>query len=363
MSSTTRRHPPQVYWRRRLVFVVIPALVIVAIGWAFTDRGFGGRAASERPATSTGATTTGTTATGAQSAAPNSGAQNSGAQNSGAQPSGGAIPKVDVTAPGGRLAGLTAPVWPVRGQAALSIDGRGSLGTSGTQRPAPIASLAKVMTAYVVLRQHPDLTRGLTLVVDSALVRDTNRRRRLDESVVLVRAGERLSESQALEAVLLPSANNIAVALGKRQAGSVAAFVRQMNATAAALGMSDTHYTDPSGFANDTVSTASDQVTLLSAAMRIPAFVRLAGLGQATIPVAGRIRNTDRLIGQDGFILGKTGSDTAAGGCLAFARRTPSRTGTVIMIGAVLGQRGGPLVVAGQRAAKLLVDSVHPSAN
>ena len=153
----------------------------------------------------------------------------------------------------------------------------------------PIASLAKVMTAYVVLRHHPDPAHGLTLVVDAALVRDTARRRRLDQSVVAVRAGERLTEAQALQAILLPSANNIAVALGRRQAGSVAAFVREMNATAAGLGMTDTRYTDPSGFANDTVSTASDQVTLLSAAMRIPAFVRLAGLRQATIPVAGRI--------------------------------------------------------------------------
>lgn len=339
------------------MFVVIPALLIVAIGWAFTSRGFGGRAASERPAP----------ASDTQSpAAQKSAAQKSAAQKSASPSSGAAIPKVDVTstaAGDAHLAGFSTPVWPVRGQAALSISGLGRLGTSGVQRPVAIASLAKVMTAYVVLRHHPDPAHGLSLVVDAALVSDTARRRRLDQSVVAVRAGERLTETQALQAILLPSANNIAVALAARQAGTQAAFVREMNATAAGLGMTNTHYTDPSGFANDTVSTATDQVTLLSAAMGVPAFVKLASLRQATIPVAGRILNTNRLIGHDGFILGKTGSDTAAGGCLAFARRTPSRAGTVIMIGAVLGQRGGPLVLAGQVAAKRLVDSVQPTAN
>jgi D-alanyl-D-alanine carboxypeptidase (penicillin-binding protein 5/6) len=333
-----------VYWRRRLAVVVVPILLLVAIGWAFTDRGFGGRA-------TTGPVTP-------------SSAKAAGASTSGSRPGASAIPKVTVTSPAaGRLTGFSTPSWPSRGQSALSITGRGSLGTSGVQRPVPIASLAKVMTAYVVLRHHPDLAHGPSVIITAAVVRDTARRRRLDQSVVLVHTGERLTEAQALQAILLPSANNIAVALAQRQAGSVAAFVREMNATAAGLGMTNTRYTDPSGFANDTVSTASDQVTLLSAAMRIPAFVRLASLRQATIPVAGRILNTNRLIGHDGFILGKTGSDRAAGGCLAFARRTPSATGTVMMIGAVLGQRGGLLVLAGQRAAKLLVDSVRPTAD
>ena len=261
MAPTARRHPAHVYWRRRLVFVVVPVLLIVAIGWAFTGRGSGGRAATEHPAITAMAAVT----------------QTSGTQKAGMQPSGAAVPSVNGTSPAAGNVGFRAPVWPVRGQAALSITGRGSLGTSGTQGPVPIASLAKVMTAYVVLRHHPDPMTGPTLVVDAALVSDTTRRRRLDQSVVPVRAGERLTETHALEAVLLPSANNIAVALGQRQAGSVAAFVREMNATAAELGMTSTHYTDPSGFAKDTVSTASDQVTLLSAAMQIPAFVRLAG--------------------------------------------------------------------------------------
>ena len=68
------------------------------------------------------------------------------------------------------------------------------------------------------------------------------------ESVVPVIVGEQLSELQALQALLLPSAKNIAAVLARWDAGSVARFVAHMNATARSLGMTRTRYTDPSGY-------------------------------------------------------------------------------------------------------------------
>src|SRR5207302_547813 len=84
--------------------------------------------------------------------------------------------------------------------------------TSTNQHAAAIASIAKVMTAYLVLRDHrlrlgQD---GPTITLTDDDVADTDRRRGQRESVVSIAAGEQLTERQALQALLLPSANNIA---------------------------------------------------------------------------------------------------------------------------------------------------------
>jgi len=70
---------------------------------------------------------------------------------------------------------------------------------------------------------------------------------------------EQLTELQALQALLLPSANNIAAVLARWDGGSAGRFVARMNATARSLGMTHTRYTDPSGYDDATVSTAADQ--------------------------------------------------------------------------------------------------------
>jgi serine-type D-Ala-D-Ala carboxypeptidase (penicillin-binding protein 5/6) len=173
-----------------------------------------------------------------------------------------------------------------------------------------------------------------------------------------VLAGERLTERQALEALLLPSANNIAAALATHVTGGAAAFVRAMNAEAVALHMRHTTYTDPSGLDPATMSTAADQLRLARAAMRSPIFAAIVAMPTATIPVAGTIGNTDGLLGHDGFVGIKTGSTDAAGGCFMFeaTQRHDGRTHTVI--GVVLGQRDGSLIHAGLDAARRLVDGV-----
>lgn len=245
--------------------------------------------------------------------------------------------------------------WPAHGQAAVAIDGHGTIGSSGGHQPVPIASLAKMMTAYLILRDHPRVDDGLTLVITAQVVADTEARRRRDESVVAVRAGETLTERQALTAILLPSANNIAVALAARDAGSNREFVDRMNRAARTLGMKDTHYTDPSGYDPGTVSTAVDQLRLTMVVMRIPAFAELVGQRQADLPVAGRVRNTNTLLGHDGFIGTKTGSDAAAGGCLAFAVERRVGPTTTRVFGVVLGQRDGALLPAALSAARRLV--------
>lgn len=258
---------------------------------------------------------------------------------------------------------LSTDGWPARGQGAYQLGGR-TPAASADQRPVPIASVAKVMTAYVVLSHRPLHGRadGPRLTIIAADVEDTARRRSRDESIVRVREGERLTERQALLALLLPSANNIAQVLARAVSGSTARFVAEMNRTARCLGMHDTTYTDPSGYDERTVSTAKDQLRLARVVARDPVLTAMMATRSSRIPVEGTIRNTDTLLGSDGFVGMKTGSDDAAGGCFMFRSRRVVDGRTVELVGVVLGQRGHNLITAGLYAAKQLADHVAPHA-
>jgi D-alanyl-D-alanine carboxypeptidase (penicillin-binding protein 5/6) len=251
-------------------------------------------------------------------------------------------------------------VWPADGQAAFVVTGQSRINAGPNQHAAAIASVAKVMTAYLVLRDHPlrPGQNGPTLTLGDADVADTDRRSRQQESVVPIAAGEELSERQALEALLLPSANNIAAVLARWDAGSEDRFVARMNVTARSLGMSHTRYTDPSGYDDATVSTAADQVRIVDRAMRLSAFANIVGTPSVTLPVAGTVRNTNALLGYDGFVGVKTGSTDAAGGCFAFRaiRWIDGRQTTIT--GVVLGQPGHDQIAAGLAAADAMVDRI-----
>ena len=250
-------------------------------------------------------------------------------------------------------------VWPASGQAAVQI-GESGVQVGPNQHAAPIASVAKVMTAYLVLRDHPlELGEdGPTITLTDADVADTYRRREQHESVVSIAAGEQLTERQALQALLLPSANNIAGVLARWDAGSVDGFVARMNAATQSLNMPDTHYTDPSGYDDATVSTAAAQVLLVNRAMRLPIFASIVATPSVTLPVAGTVHNTNVLIGHDGFIGVKTGSTNAAGGCFAFRAIRWIDGKRTIITGVVLGQPGNVQVAAGLLAADAMVERI-----
>jgi serine-type D-Ala-D-Ala carboxypeptidase (penicillin-binding protein 5/6) len=247
--------------------------------------------------------------------------------------------------------------WPDQGQAALVL-GSGRVAASPNQQPAPIASVAKVMTAYLTLKRYP-----LSGVQDGFTITVTEDQAQFDargQSVVAVRAGEQLTERQLLEALLIPSGNNVAWMLAARVAGSGTRFVDEMNAEARALGMGQTTYTDPSGFDPGTVSTAADQLRVFEAAMRFPVFRQIVSMASVTLPVAGTLRNYNPLIAE-GYG-GKTGSDSAAEGCLAFFTNVTVDGRPRTAIGVVLGQGQGSntsvILAAAAEAATRLVDSV-----
>jgi serine-type D-Ala-D-Ala carboxypeptidase (penicillin-binding protein 5/6) len=236
------------------------------------------------------------------------------------------------------------PDWPGRAQAAVSLPGVGLLGTHGGSQPVPIASLAKIMTAYLVLSDHPLPAGGpgpaITATAADASAYASDQRQ--GQSVVRVRAGERLTERQALEALLIPSGNNIASMLARWDAGSEAAFVAKMNAQARSLGLRQTRYADASGADPATVSTAADQFRLTLRAMQILAFRQIVAMPQVTLPVAGLAYNINAALGHDGIVGVKTGSSSRAGGCLAFAALRTVAGSQVMILGVVLGVQATP---------------------
>jgi serine-type D-Ala-D-Ala carboxypeptidase (penicillin-binding protein 5/6) len=256
---------------------------------------------------------------------------------------------------------LSPDEWPSRGQGAIVL-GHSRPAASPHQHAAPIASLAKVMTAYLTLERYPlgAGEDGFTMTVSAAQARAVAAEADEGQSVVAVRAGERLSERQLLEALLIPSGNNIARMLAVAVAGNEADFVDEMNAEAGALGMDQTTYTDPSGFDPGTVSTAADQLRIFRRAMSYLVFRQIVSMPVATLPVAGTVTNFNPLLAA-GYA-GKTGSDSAAGGCLAFFTKVTVGGQRRTAVGVVMGQGDGSdtseLLDAAGEAAERLVGSV-----
>jgi serine-type D-Ala-D-Ala carboxypeptidase (penicillin-binding protein 5/6) len=256
------------------------------------------------------------------------------------------------------------PDWPGQAEAAVGLPGTGPLGTHGGGQPVPIASLAKIMTAYLVLNDHPlpagESGPAITVTRADAAAYASDQRQ--GQSVVRVAPGERLTERQALEAMLIPSGNNIADLLARWDAGSVAAFVAKVNAAARTLGLRQTRYADASGADPATVSTAADQFRLTLLALQIPAFREIVAMPQVTLPVAGLAYNVNAALGHDGIVGVKTGSSSHAGGCLAFAATRTVAGSKVTIVGVVLGVQATaaqPSELAGViSASENLLDSV-----
>ena len=236
------------------------------------------------------------------------------------------------------------PDWPGGAEAAVGLPATGLLGAHGGSQPVSIASLAKIMTAYVVLSDHPLPAGGsgpaITVTAADAGAYASDQRQ--GQSVVRVTPGEKLTERQALEAMLIPSGNNIASLVARWDSGSQSAFVAKMNARARQFGLRSTRYADASGADPATVSTASDQFRLTVAALQIPAFRQIVAMPQVTLPVAGVAYNVNAALGHDGIVGVKTGSSSQAGGCLAFAALRTVAGSDVTIVGVVLGVRATP---------------------
>ncbi|MEE1938390.1 serine hydrolase [Streptomyces sp. TRM 70361] len=235
--------------------------------------------------------------------------------------------------------------WPPEGQAVVEVEGLGSLGSYGEEKPVPIASVAKVMTAYILLRDHPfeEGTEGPMIPVDEKAEEEAGLSAE-GESTVEVEAGEEISAKEALNALMLASANNVARLVARWDAGSEKAFVEKMNDTAKELGMTNTTYTDASGLRKDTVSTAADQVKLGKKVMDFELFREVVKQPSYTDRNGTAHSNWNRLVPYNNAVGIKTGTTTAAGGNLLFAGEKEIGGTTQLIIGAVFGQHKPPII-------------------
>lgn len=248
--------------------------------------------------------------------------------------------------------------WPGQGQSVAEVEGLGPLGVRGAQTPVPIASVTKVMTAYLILRDHPlsGKQTGPMITVDAQAA---NEAASTDESTAHVRKGQQFTERQMLQLLLIPSGNNIARLLARWDSGTQEAFVAKMKTAAAGLGMTQTTYTGASGFEETTVSTAVDQLKLAREVMKNEVFRSVVAMPNIDIPGVGLIYNNNQDLVKAGVVGIKTGSSTPAGGALMWAAHKTVNGKQQLILGVMLQQRGGSspfdmLTVALKNSQKLI---------
>lgn len=249
--------------------------------------------------------------------------------------------------------------WPGHGGGMVEIQNVGVVGSFNAQRQIPLASVAKIITALVLVRDHPLAlgSAGPTLVMTPSDASTYLTMKAQQDSVMAVVSGERLSEYQLLEALLIPSADNIAQTLAIWDAGSVQAFVGKMNAYAKSLGMTQTVFKDPSGLSNGTVGSAQDQLVAAKELLKNPVLSQIVAKPQAVLPVAGLVFNVNYNVGHDGFVGIKTGS-TTTGANLVFAA-TGNGSKSDLIVGALLGQQGVQSLGSVLASSRKLVDAAR----
>jgi serine-type D-Ala-D-Ala carboxypeptidase (penicillin-binding protein 5/6) len=249
--------------------------------------------------------------------------------------------------------------WPVGG-AAVAVPGIGLIGTHGENSPRPMASVAKVMAALVVVAGHPlgPIEQGPTVTVTADDFANYQKELAGGQSVVAVQVGEALTQRQLLEGMLIPSGNNFADLLARWDAGSVDGFVAKMNTDAARLGMRQSHFADPSGFSDQTVGTPSDLVLAGEALMADPVLAQIVGQGQVDLPVAGTSFNVDYALGSQGIVGIKTGSAPKAGACFLFAATAKVGGKVALVVGAVMDE---PTLADAFTASEKLIAAIVPA--
>ncbi|MGC7846754.1 D-alanyl-D-alanine carboxypeptidase family protein [Desulforudis sp. 1088] len=219
----------------------------------------------------------------------------------------------------------------INSEAALLVDIQTNqiLYAKNPDKPMYPASTTKILTALIVL-EKADLSKVVTV---------SKRASETDGSAVWLKEGERITVEDLLYALLINSANDAAVALAEEVSGSVEEFVKLMNAKAASLGATHSHFTTPHGLPDeDHFTTARDLAVIAQAALKNPRFREIVATRTHTItredPEALKLLiNTNKLLWRyDGCEGVKTGYTSEAKQCLvALARRDGREVLSVVL--------------------------------
>jgi len=239
---------------------------------------------------------------------------------------------------------------PRRGQSAVSVTGGDDfaamtgtaemVASAGTEGARPIASISKVITALVVLDEHPlgAGEQGPTLVFSEADEDLYDKYYLLDATIQPMDAGSTMSLHDVLELMLVVSASNYAEAAANWAFGSPAGFRTAADGWLAANGLSSTGIVEPTGIDARNVSTAADLIALGKLAAANPVVAEIARMPALDVPGFPALTNTNGLLGVDGVTGIKTGTLDEGGACLVFSASLDVGLATPLtVIGAVLG--------------------------
>jgi|JI10StandDraft_1071094.scaffolds.fasta_scaffold502611_1 D-alanyl-D-alanine endopeptidase (penicillin-binding protein 7) len=193
----------------------------------------------------------------------------------------------------------------------------------------PIASITKLMTGLVVAESRASLDEVLTVTQDDI---DTEKGSRSRLAV-----GTQLTRGEMMHLALMSSENRAANALGRHHPGGLPAFVEAMNRKAAALGMRDTHYVEPTGLSSRNQSSAQDLAVLVRAAHQVPLLRELSTSQEAQVAVGHRVmqfRNTNGLVSNPQWDIGlqKTGYIAEAGRCVVMQAQLAGRKLIMVLL-------------------------------
>lgn len=198
----------------------------------------------------------------------------------------------------------------------------------------PYASTTKLMTIYLALG-HLSLTRRVSISPQAAGTSGSD---------IRMAVNDQFTVRQLLYGLMMASANDSAVELAQVEAGSVPAFVAQMNQTAKSLGMTNTHYADPDGLSPRSEGSAWDLSIIARADLANPLFRKIVRTKIISLPYNPVVRNLNGLLFMDPSVIGvKTGWTTQAGFNLVFAATRPVDGKPVTLLGVIMhGQAGFP---------------------
>ena len=193
----------------------------------------------------------------------------------------------------------------------------------------PIASITKLMTGLVVSEARQSLDEVLTISQDDI---DTEKGSRSRLAV-----GTQLTRGEMMHLALMSSENRAANALGRHFPGGLDAFVAAMNRKAAALGMRDTHYVEPTGLSSKNQSSAQDLAVLVREAYRVPLLRELSTSQEAQVAVGNRMiqfQTTNGLVRNPQWDIGlqKTGYIVEAGRCMVIQAQMAGRKLIMVLL-------------------------------
>ena len=196
-----------------------------------------------------------------------------------------------------------------------------------SQDKRSIASITKVMTALVYLENNPDLNAEVTIDRSDVFAASTT----------YLKANDKITASELLHLLLIPSDNGAARALARTSHGGTAAFVERMNEKAIELGLQSTSFADPSGLNANNVSSAFDLSHLITFAAsddRIASIMRTPTYTVATSRRMIPIHSTNHIVmnGDVDVLAGKTGFISRSGYCLATLLRLPQGNPVAVVV-------------------------------